>query len=181
MKPLQIGNHRLDWGSRTYVMGILNITPDSFSGDGLLSPSPLRPSPIGRGDGGEVAALEQAKRFVNAGAVILDVGGESTRPGSQPIEVEEERRRVIPVIKAIVKEFPDALISIDTYKAIIAEEALNEGAQIVNDVWAVRARLRLETCCREIQMSRDSDAQSKQSCQCGSTRTIGQCLHRRRI
>jgi dihydropteroate synthase len=139
MKPLQIGNHRLDWGSRTYVMGILNITPDSFSGDGLLSPSPLRPSPIGRGDGGEVAALEQAKRFVNAGAVILDVGGESTRPGSQPIEVEEERRRVIPVIKAIVKEFPDALISIDTYKAIIAEEALNEGAQIVNDVWAVRA------------------------------------------
>ena len=109
MKPLQIGNHTLDWGSRTYVMGILNITPDSFSGDGILA----------QGDSVEVS-LEQAKRFINAGAMILDVGGKSTRPGSQPVDVEEERRRVIPVIKAIVKEFPDVLISIDTYKAIIA-------------------------------------------------------------
>ena len=128
MKPLQIGNHIFDWGSRTYVMGILNITPDSFSGDGIIA----------KGDPVQVS-LEQAKRFVSAGATILDVGGESTRPGSQPVEVGEEKRRVIPVIKAIVKEFPDALISIDTYKAIIAEEALNEGAQIVNDVWALRA------------------------------------------
>ena len=128
MKPLQIGNHTFDWGSRTYVMGILNVTPDSFSGDGIIA----------KGDSVQVS-LEQAKRFINAGTVILDVGGESTRPGSQPVEVEEERRRVIPVIKAIVKEFPDALISIDTYKAVIAEEALNAGAQIVNDVWALRA------------------------------------------
>jgi dihydropteroate synthase len=128
MKPLQIGNRTFDWGSRTYVMGILNITPDSFSGDGILA----------QGDSVQVS-VEQAKRFVSAGAVILDVGGESTRPGSQPVDVEEERRRVIPVIKAIVKEFPDTLISIDTYKAVIAEEALNEGAQIVNDVWALRA------------------------------------------
>jgi dihydropteroate synthase len=128
MKPLQIGNHTLDWGSRTYVMGILNITPDSFSGDGILA----------QGDSVQVS-LEQAKRFVSTGATILDVGGESTRPGSQPVEVGEEKRRVIPVIKAIVKEFPDILISIDTYKAAIAEEALNEGAQIVNDVWALRA------------------------------------------
>ena len=136
MKPLQIGNHTLDWGSRTYVMGILNVTPDSFSGDGLLFPLSL-----GEGNKGEgvSTALELANRFVSAGAEILDVGGESTRPGSQPVDVDEERRRVIPVIKAIVKEFPDALISIDTYKAIIAEEALNEGAQIVNDVWALRA------------------------------------------
>jgi dihydropteroate synthase len=128
MKPLQIGNHIFDWGSRTYVMGILNVTPDSFSGDGIIA----------KGDSVEVS-LEQAKRFVSAGAAILDIGGESTRPGSQPVDVEEERRRVIPVIKAIVKEFPDMLISIDTYKALIAEEALNEGAQIVNDVWALRA------------------------------------------
>ena len=121
-------------------MGILNVTPDSFSGDGLL-PSPLRPSPGGRGDGGEgvKAALEQARRFVSAGATILDVGGESTRPGSEPVEVEEERQRVIPVIKALAKEFPNTLISIDTYKALIAEEALNSGAHIVNDVWALRA------------------------------------------
>ncbi len=128
MKPLQIGNHTFDWGNRTYVMGILNVTPDSFSGDGIIA----------KGDSVQIS-LEQAKRFISTGEVILDVGGESTRPGSQPVEVEEERRRVIPVIQAIVKEFPDALISIDSYKAVIAEEALNEGAQIVNDVWALRA------------------------------------------
>lgn len=128
MKPLQIGNHIFNWGSRTYVMGILNVTPDSFSGDGIIA----------KGDPVQFA-LELAKRFINAGAGILDVGGESTRPGSQPVEVEDERRRVIPVIKAIVEEFPDILISIDTYKAVIAEEALDEGAQIVNDVWALRA------------------------------------------
>ena len=140
MNSLKIGSQTFDWGTRTYVMGILNVTPDSFSGDGLL-PSPLRPSPAGRGDGGEgvKAALEQARRFVSAGATILDVGGESTRPGSEPVEVEEERQRVIPVIKALAKEFPNTLISIDTYKALIAEEALNSGAHIVNDVWALRA------------------------------------------
>jgi len=128
MKPLQVGNHSFDWGSRTYVMAILNVTPDSFSGDGIIA----------KGDAIQVS-LELAKQFIKSGATILDVGGESTRPGSQPIEVEEEKRRVIPVIKAIVKEFPDTLISIDTYKAVIAEEALNAGAQIVNDVWALRA------------------------------------------
>jgi dihydropteroate synthase len=128
MSPLKVGNHSFDWGSRTYVMGILNVTPDSFSGDGIIA----------KGDSVEVS-LEQAKRFVSAGAAILDIGGESTRPGSQPVDVEEERRRVIPVIKAIVKEFPDTLISIDTCKALIAEEALNAGAQIINDVWALRA------------------------------------------
>ncbi|HEY9152474.1 MAG TPA: dihydropteroate synthase [Anaerolineales bacterium] len=141
MKPLQIGNHIFAWGSRTYVMGILNVTPDSFSGDGLLSPS-VFPHFIEMGEekeGGVLRSLELAQRFVSAGATVLDIGGESTRPGSQPIEVEEERRRVIPVIKAIAKEFPDTLISIDTYKAIIAEEALSVGAHIVNDVWALRA------------------------------------------
>ncbi len=128
MKPLQVGSQIFDWGSRTYVMGILNVTPDSFSGDGIIS----------KGDALEVS-LEQARRFVGAGGTVLDVGGESTRPGSEPVEVEEERRRVIPVIKALAKEFPDTLISIDTYKAVIAEEALNSGAHIVNDVWALRA------------------------------------------
>ena len=128
MKPLQIGDHFFEWGSRTYVMGILNATPDSFSGDGILA----------KGDPVQVS-LELAKRFVEAGATILDVGGESTRPGSQPVEAAEERQRVIPIIKALAREFPHVLISIDTYKAVIAEEALNEGAQIVNDVWALRA------------------------------------------
>ena len=137
MKPLQVGNYTFDWGSRTYVMGILNITPDSFSGDGLLPPSvsPHFNEMGGEKEGGVSHTIEQARRFVSAGAAVLDVGGESTRPGSEPVEVEEERRRVIPVIKALAKEFPDTLISIDTYKAVIAEEALNSGAHIVNDVW----------------------------------------------
>ena len=128
MKPLKIGNHTFDWGTRTYVMGILNITPDSFSGDGLLS----------KGETLE-RSLDQARRFIAAGAAILDVGGESTRPGSEPVGVEEERHRVIPVIKALVNEFPETVISIDTYKAVIAEEALQAGAHMVNDVWSLRA------------------------------------------
>jgi dihydropteroate synthase len=135
MKPraLVVGQTTLTWGARTYVMGILNITPDSFSGDGLLASSP------GDARSGARAALEQARRFVEAGVDILDVGGESTRPGSQPVGVEEERQRVIPVVKALAGEFPETLISIDTCKAIIAEEALQGGALIVNDVWGLRA------------------------------------------
>jgi dihydropteroate synthase len=126
---LQVGNHTFTWGARTYVMGILNITPDSFSGDGLL------------GDEGEGvrAAVEQARQFMEWGADILDVGGESTRPGSQPVNAEEEIERVIPVIEAIVQKFPDALISIDTCKAKVAQAAFKAGAHILNDVWALRA------------------------------------------
>ena len=112
-------------------MGILNITPDSFSGDGVLALS---------GEVGEVeVAVQQAKEFLSNGADILDVGGESTRPGSQPVNAEEELERVIPVIEAIASEFPEAIISIDTYKARIAEAAFRAGARILNDVWALRA------------------------------------------
>jgi dihydropteroate synthase len=132
---LQIGKHTFTWGSRTYVMGILNITPDSFSGDGLIPPLPMRE---GR-DEGMNAAVQQAKEFLSNGADILDVGGESTRPGSQPVSADEELERVIPVILALTKEFPDTLISIDTYKARVAEEAFKAGAHILNDVWALRA------------------------------------------
>jgi len=135
MKPLQIGNHIFNWGSRTYVMGILNVTPDSFSGDGLLSPLPQGE---GRGEG-EMRAFQQAEEFLSSGADILDVGGESTRPGSQPINTGEEISRVLPVIEAITKEFPDTLISIDTYKSKVAEAAFKAGAHILNDVWALRA------------------------------------------
>ena len=84
-------------------------------------------------------ALGQARRFLAAGADILDMGGESTRPGSQPVDAEEELRRVLPVIRAIAAEFPDALISIDTYKAAVAEAALQAGASMINDVWGLRA------------------------------------------
>lgn len=133
---LQVGNFTFEWGSRTYVMGILNVTPDSFSGDGLMNP-PL-PSGEGRGEG-EHRAIAQAKYFIDNGADILDIGGESTRPGSQPVSADEEMERVIPIVSAIAKEFPDALISIDTYKAKVAEEAFKAGAHILNDVWALRA------------------------------------------
>ncbi len=132
MNPLKIANQTLNWGERTYVMGILNVTPDSFSGDGLLS------SPTASG-GGQGGALAQAKSFAEAGADILDVGGESTRPGSEPVDEDEEIRRVIPIIRAISEEMPEILISVDTYKASVAEAALDAGAHIVNDVWGLRA------------------------------------------
>ena len=128
MNSLNIGKQTFDWGARTYVMGILNITPDSFSGDGIIA----------KGDAVK-GAIEQARSFLKSGANILDVGGESTRPGSEPLDAEAEMERVIPVVEALSKEFPDALISIDTYKATVAETALKTGAQIVNDVWALRA------------------------------------------
>ena len=112
-------------------MGILNITPDSFSGDGLLSRA-------GSESGWLDNALKQARLFIKAGADILDVGGESTRPGSQQIDAAEETKRVIPVIEALARE-TDILISIDTYKAGVAEAALKAGAHMVNDVWGLRA------------------------------------------
>jgi len=127
-QSLQVGNHIFNWGSRTYVMGILNLTPDSFSGDGLIA------------KGNTIqASLQQAREFLANGADILDVGGESTRPGSEPVGADEELERVIHAIQAITKEFPNALISIDTYKAKVAEEAFKAGAHILNDVWGLRA------------------------------------------
>jgi dihydropteroate synthase len=128
MQPLTIRNKTFIWGAHTYVMGILNITPDSFSGDGLLLPSPES----------EEGPGVRAKRFLAAGCDILDIGGESTRPGSQPVNADEERARVIPVIESIRAE-SDALISIDTYKAEVAAAALDAGADIINDVWGLRA------------------------------------------
>jgi dihydropteroate synthase len=127
MKPLRIKSKEFAWGTRTYVMGILNITPDSFSGDGLES-----------GDDSVYRALAQASRFVAAGADILDIGGESTRPGAALVTAAEELARVIPIVSAIAKEY-DIPISIDTYKAEVAAAALDAGANMVNDVWGLRA------------------------------------------
>ena len=127
LKLLSIGKFRLDWGSRTYVMGILNITPDSFSGDGLLNVEDAKQ-----------AILAQARAFVQAGVDILDIGGESTRPGAQMVPEAEELERVIPVVERVAAEL-DVLISIDTYKAAIAEAALQAGAHIINDVWSLHA------------------------------------------
>lgn len=126
---MQISNLNFEWGSRTYVMGILNITPDSFSGDGLLGTGAV--DLVGR-------ALEQAHQYVEAGVDILDVGGESTRPGAQPVSADEEMARVMPVIEALRERF-DVIISVDTYRASVAAAALQLGVNLVNDVWGFRA------------------------------------------
>ena len=104
-------------------MGILNLSPDSFSGDGL-------------GDDVE-AAVARAKRLVDDGADIIDIGGESTRPGAQPVSVDEELRRVIPIIKRLAGELLVPL-SIDTYKSAVASRAVKAGARMINDVWGLR-------------------------------------------
>ena len=124
----RIGNSLFEWGKRTYIMGIVNATPDSFSGDGL---------------GADVAAaLEQALRFQDEGADIVDVGGESTRPTAvygkaAPVSEDEELRRVIPVIEALASELRIP-VSVDTYKAAVARRAIAAGAAMVNDVWGLR-------------------------------------------
>jgi dihydropteroate synthase len=124
------------WGARTYIMGILNITPDSFSGDGLLEGETSEGNSTFFYVGTLASAQAQAQHFLQAGADILDVGGESTRPGSSPISVEEEVARVVPVIKTLVEEF-SAFVSIDTYKAAVAEAAIQAGAKMINDVWGL--------------------------------------------
>lgn len=116
-------NHSFDFSKKTYIMGILNITPDSFSDGGLFFD--------------RAAAIEQALRMAEDGADIIDIGGESTRPGSEPVPVEEELKRTIPVIEAVVKEI-SVPISIDTYKADVARRALDAGASMVNDVSGLR-------------------------------------------
>lgn len=117
-----------EFGTKTYVMGVLNVTPDSFSGDGLMSRQDTVRS-----------SLEQAQRFIEAGADILDIGGESTRPGASAVDETEELARVIPVIEALRSSGVELLLSIDTYKARVAEAALEAGANWINDVWALRA------------------------------------------
>jgi len=122
--PLRIGDRTFAWGERTYVMGILNVTPDSFSGDGLLAAS----DPI-------AAAVDQARRMVDEGADLLDVGGESTRPGHAVVDADAEIARVVPVIAAIRAVLPEVPISVDTTKVPVAAAALDAGASLVNDIW----------------------------------------------
>ncbi len=126
MTPLVLGPLTLEWGQRTYIMGIINCTPDSFSGDGLMNARDVTE-----------AAVAQARRFVAEGADILDVGGESTRPGSVPVGETEELARVIPVIEQIAREL-NVAISVDTYKSAVGRAALDAGAHLLNDVWAGR-------------------------------------------
>src|SRR4030042_1721446 len=118
------GNTLFRWGEKTYVMGVVNLSPDSFSGDGL---------------GDDVgAAVAQAKRMVEEGADIIDVGGESTRPGTRPTDsIDEELRLVIPVIERLAVEIT-VPVSIDTYKSAVAVRALEAGAGMVNDIWGLK-------------------------------------------
>jgi dihydropteroate synthase len=127
LPPANCGHRIFKWGERTFVMGIINLSPDSFSGDGLASPE---------------AALVQASRMIAEGADIIDVGGESTRPDSQPISTEEEIQRVIPTIARLSREI-NAPISVDTYKYEVAYAAVAAGADILNDIWALRHEPRL--------------------------------------
>lgn len=129
-RQLSVAGRSFTWGERTLVVGIINVTADSFSGDGLLDDTGAAFDPV-------EAALAQARRFVTAGVDILDIGGESTRPGALPVTMEEELGRVLPVVRRVAAEL-DVVISIDTYKAAVAEAALQAGAHIVNDVWGLK-------------------------------------------
>ena len=115
-------------GARTMVMGIINATPDSFSGDGIYAESET-----------VSAAVALAEAQITAGADILDIGGESTRPGSDVIDAHTEKSRILPVIEEIKGRHPDVALSVDTYRAEVAAAALDRGADIINDVWAARA------------------------------------------
>jgi len=136
---LRIGPAVFRWGARTYVMGILNVTPDSFSGDGLLAGNGDTPSEGAQGGTAPRAALAIARRMAAEGADLLDVGGESTRPGHRPVTAAEERARVVPVIAALREALPDMPLSVDTTKADVAAAALDAGAHLVNDIWGVAA------------------------------------------
>lgn len=125
LDALTVANgEKLVWGRRTYVMGIINVTPDSFSGDGLGNDVP--------------AIVDLARRFQDEGADILDVGAESTRPGHDPITADEELKRLLPALEAVAGAV-NLPISVDTYKAPVAREALSGGACIVNDIWGLKA------------------------------------------
>ena len=131
---MRSGGWEFRWGERTYVMGIINVTPDSFSGDGL-------------GHDTE-AAVVQGKRFAAEGADILDVGGESTRPNAEPVSAEEELRRVIPVVERLAAEV--ALpVSVDTYRYEVAQRALAAGALMINDIWGLGRDPRLANLAAE--------------------------------
>lgn len=119
----KLGKTEMDFRKETVIMGILNVTPDSFSDGGKF---------------GQIdAALKRAEEMLRDGAKIIDIGGESTRPGHEPVSLAQELERTVPIIEAITNEF-GCVMSIDTYKAGVAEEAVKAGAQIINDIWGAK-------------------------------------------
>jgi dihydropteroate synthase len=140
-RPTVIGGREFRWGERTFVMGIVNVTPDSFSGDGLLAPAAVGPVARGAGEPTFVDwAVAQGRRMVADGADLLDVGGESTRPGHADVSAAEELDRVVPVIEGLRRALPGVPISVDTTKVGVAAAALDAGADLVNDIWGVAPR-----------------------------------------
>jgi dihydropteroate synthase len=129
-RALRIGPATFEWGTRTFIMGILNVTPDSFSGDGLLGAPGTDPVEV---------AVALGRRMVEHGADLLDVGGESTRPGHDVVGDADEIARVVPVVRALRAALPSVPLSIDTTKVTVAAAALDAGADLVNDVWGVGA------------------------------------------
>ncbi|KYG91013.1 MULTISPECIES: dihydropteroate synthase [Metasolibacillus] len=133
--PLVLNGIPLDFQKETVIMGILNVTPDSFS------------------DGGKYdsidAAITQAKRMVAEGAKIIDIGGESTRPGHIPVSEQEELERILPIIRALASEVP-AIISVDTYKANVARAAIEAGAHIINDIWGAKKEPKIAQVAAEL-------------------------------
>ena len=128
---ITLRGRELAWGSRTFIVGILNVTPDSFSGDGLLAATPS-------GEGWvQERAVEVARTMAEQGADVLDIGGESSRPGHAEVDAAEERRRVVPVIAAVRAALPEIPISVDTVKPSVAEAALDAGTDLLNDVWGM--------------------------------------------
>ncbi|MGN8769847.1 dihydropteroate synthase [Paenibacillus barengoltzii] len=134
-RSYQLGEASLTLGERTLVMGILNVTPDSFSDGG-------RYNNVER-------AVQHAREMVAEGGDIIDIGGESTRPGHVPVSEQEELERVIPVVEALHRELPHIPLSVDTYKAQVAYEALKAGAHIINDVWGFKAEPRMAEAAAE--------------------------------
>ena len=134
--PLRWGEHTLEWGTRTHIMGIINVTPDSFSLDGLVTAESSEDELVR-------AAIARALAMVRDGATLIDVGGESTRPESatRPALPESaEIARIVPVIRALASTLPSGIImSVDTWKAGVAAAALDAGASMVNDIWGLRA------------------------------------------
>ena len=128
-QALEIGGRNFAWGTRTFVMGIINVTPDSFSGDGLMA---ANPDPV-------AAAVARATQMAAEGADILDIGGQSTRPGHAEVSLNEELARVIPVMKEVHRALPDMPLSIDTTSAEVAEAAVEVGARLFNDIWGTAA------------------------------------------
>ncbi len=116
------GSSIFHWGRRTYIMGVVNVSPDSFSGDGIADAE---------------QAVAKGKQLASEGADIIDVGGESTRPGSTPISTDEELGRVIPVVEKLAKDV-SVPVSVDTYNLEVARQALNAGANVINDIWGLQ-------------------------------------------